>query len=70
MDPLSTLGLASKLLQIPHFSPKLVFEAKEIYASASGTIAELEDSERATAHIRSLARRLVVSTAVESVTDH
>lgn len=60
MDPVSSLGLASAILQVIDFSSKLISGAAEVYSSASGTIVKFEDSDKAIESLRSLTRRLDV----------
>ncbi len=58
MDPLTSLSLASNVIQIVDFSTQLVSKGYKIYKSADGTLAENVDIEAVTHSLKTLSGKL------------
>ena len=58
MDPLTSLSLASNVIQIVDFSTQLVSKGYKIYKSADGTLAENVDAEAVTHSLKTLSGKL------------
>ncbi len=58
MDPLTSLSLASNVIQIVDFSTQLVSKGYKIYKSADGTLAENLDAEAVTNSLKTLSGKL------------
>ena len=63
MDPLSSLGLASNLLQFVDFSRKLISGGVELYRSAEGASAANVELENITEDLQELSSKLAVPKA-------
>ena len=58
MDPISSLSVASAIIQFVDFGSKLVDRGRRIYKNGDGTLAEYVDKEVAVSHLNHLNENL------------